>query len=453
METTICYDPHCSVPPCDVHPVQAALAFGLLPCAQGDGAVHASRDACVWPPGTSTSAAHAYTAPCTAPCTAAPVECRTAAECDGLRPWDMCGWYPPLPTLATDTYCCSAPCRPDTDASSMAYGRALPATPSMSSNDDGSTDASCMTPTRAVHEPEKVPTVFSCAWDECGAFASTLEALAAHVQRTHHLQASHWQAMLQGAGLVPSAKHEYLPWTPPWSTPGNEDACVPTPPVPRAAPASELLAKALDDLDAVCGCPTPPPGEKKHACGWENCTERFNTHAALTEHITQAHVGAGKAEYACRWVGCARAADGRTFSQRQKVLRHIQTHTGDRPYVCATCHRRFSEPATLTQHMRTHTNERPYRCTFPGCTKSFSVPGSLTIHRRTHTGDKPFACPYEGCGKVFAESSNLNKHIRVHATQRRFACAECHRTFSRPDQLQRHQKTHALPRGPRSSTP
>lgn len=177
-------------------------------------------------------------------------------------------------------------------------------------------------------------------------------------------------------------------------------------------------------------------------CRWEGCSCVFDSHSALTDHIETAHVGSGKAEYECRWIGCSRHASGQKFSQKQKVLRHIQTHTGDRPFKCTQCGKRFSEQNTLAQHMRTHTLERPYVCDYPGCGKAFSVAGSLTIHKRTHTGSKPFVCSYAGCGKAFAESSNLTKHVRTHTGDKPFRCEECGKCFSRPDQASRHRKTH-----------
>lgn len=177
-------------------------------------------------------------------------------------------------------------------------------------------------------------------------------------------------------------------------------------------------------------------------CRWEGCSEVFTNHSQLTDHITRVHVGSGKNEYECRWEGCERHAEGKTFPQKQKVLRHIQTHTGDRPFKCVMCGKRFSEPNTLAQHIRTHTQEKPYVCDFPGCGKAFAVAGSLTIHKRIHSGAKPFVCTYPGCEKAFAESSNLTKHIRTHTGHKPFECPECGKGFSRPDQLTRHRKTH-----------
>lgn len=175
-------------------------------------------------------------------------------------------------------------------------------------------------------------------------------------------------------------------------------------------------------------------------CRWEGCFASFASHAALTSHIESVHVGSGHSTYSCLWTGCARF--GHTFTQKQKVLRHIQTHTGDRPFKCPHCGNRFSEHNTLQQHLRTHTQEKPYVCDHPGCGKAFAVAGSLTIHKRVHTGSKPFVCTWEGCGKRFGESSNLTKHMRTHTGERPYRCEVCGKGFGRPDQYKRHLKSH-----------
>lgn len=82
-------------------------------------------------------------------------------------------------------------------------------------------------------------------------------------------------------------------------------------------------------------------------CRWHGCSKVYSTNTALTEHISNVHVGRGKSKYECLWEGCVRCDNecdscdegdkmetdegekrGRKFATRQKVLRHIQSHTG-----------------------------------------------------------------------------------------------------------------------------
>ncbi|KAF9189501.1 zinc-finger protein, partial [Haplosporangium sp. Z 11] len=108
-----------------------------------------------------------------------------------------------------------------------------------------------------------------------------------------------------------------------------------------------------------------------HPCLWGDCRQSFSNFDALTSHLSEDHIGTGKSEYICEWTNCDRR--GRGFGQRQKAMRHIQTHTGDKPFQCQVCQKRFSEANIMAQHMRTHTGEKPYKCTEPGCGRQFSI--------------------------------------------------------------------------------
>ncbi|TFK71603.1 hypothetical protein BDN72DRAFT_425210 [Pluteus cervinus] len=178
-----------------------------------------------------------------------------------------------------------------------------------------------------------------------------------------------------------------------------------------------------------------------HPCLWVGCGMNFPVCNELTAHLTVAHVGSGKAQYECYWENCNRNGEN-GFGSKQKICRHLQSHTGHRPFQCQLCQQNFSEAATLQQHMRRHTQEKPYVCNYPNCGKSFAITGALTIHKRTHNGQKPFKCTY--CDRAFAESSNLSKHLRTHTGARPYSCLEpgCGKSFARPDQLTRHVGVH-----------
>ena len=127
----------------------------------------------------------------------------------------------------------------------------------------------------------------------------------------------------------------------------------------------QAVAKAHDKLHSYTHhnhLPTPssthqspsPPPAKPLICLWPGCThaEPFPDPGTLMAHLSDVHVGRGKDSYTCQWDNC-----DRTFRSRQKVLRHLQSHTGHRPFVCPVCEQAFGEAAPLAAHMRRHAQE------------------------------------------------------------------------------------------------
>ena len=177
--------------------------------------------------------------------------------------------------------------------------------------------------------------------------------------------------------------------------------------------------------------------ESAHICKWVDpesgvtCNEVFESTELLTNHLLKEHVKSGKSSYLCHWEGCSRC--GKPFTQKQKITRHLNTHTKHKPFQCEICNKRFSLELMLKQHMRIHTGEKPYKCDI--CGKTFKTSSSLTIHLRVHSGDKPMECKI--CGKRFNESSNLNKHMKIHF--REFKCVHCLKSFDSKLKFDRHQ--------------
>ncbi|EHO9284818.1 C2H2-type zinc finger protein [Salmonella enterica] len=78
-------------------------------------------------------------------------------------------------------------------------------------------------------------------------------------------------------------------------------------------------------------------------------------------------------------------------------------------FPCSRCSRTFTSPSALVRHMRTHTGERPYVCR--ACGQAFQTSGNLTVHMRTHTGQRPYVC--QTCGQAFCQRSGLTAHMRT----------------------------------------
>ncbi|KAI0176275.1 hypothetical protein GGR52DRAFT_540234 [Hypoxylon sp. FL1284] len=174
------------------------------------------------------------------------------------------------------------------------------------------------------------------------------------------------------------------------------------------------------------------------------CGQVCKHSAALHDHLCTHHVPMldNKTNFVCSWKGCPRDSS-KGFPSRNKLARHIFTHSGYKPFRCEICGESFSAQQALEQHIRTHTGEAPFKCDAEGCGKSFKQKSALTMHRRTHTGERPLMC--DDCGKTFGESSNLTKHRKTHNPDPRHKCdyPGCSAKFIRADQLRRHQLGHS----------
>ncbi|KAK7952469.1 C2H2 transcription factor [Apiospora aurea] len=231
-----------------------------------------------------------------------------------------------------------------------------------------------------------------------------------------------------------------------------EKLCGVTQPIPSIPEPPPLCPDTADDSPGTLTDSSPKSGKQcptDNRCRWKmgggsiKCDRIFNTSDELNSHVCDDHVNhrTAKDGYMCRWHGCPRDPD-KPFGSKNKLRRHVTTHTHYKPFECHDCGEGFSARQALEQHERCHSGAKPYMCDTPGCGKAFKQKSALTMHKRTHTGEKPLICAV--CGKRFGESSNLSKHRKIHNTDGKLTCDEpnCGKQFIRADQLRRHQETH-----------
>ncbi|XP_062944712.1 zinc finger protein 444 isoform X2 [Cynocephalus volans] len=117
---------------------------------------------------------------------------------------------------------------------------------------------------------------------------------------------------------------------------------------------------------------------------------------------------------------------------------------------CPECGKTSLKPAHLLRHRQSHSGEKPHAC--PECGKAFRRKEHLRRHRGTHPGapgpalrplparEKPHACCE--CGKTFYWREHLVRHRKTHSGARPFACWECGKGFGRREHVLRHQRIH-----------
>ncbi|KXT04361.1 hypothetical protein AC578_3614 [Pseudocercospora eumusae] len=181
----------------------------------------------------------------------------------------------------------------------------------------------------------------------------------------------------------------------------------------------------------------------QYVCHWAvnngiACRHKFIDAKSLNDHIRSQHVR-GAASFVCQWSGC----DKGSFPTANKLVRHVHSHTGYKPFPCPTCPQAFVTKDQLDKHVTTHTGAKDFVCTWPACGRSFAVKHALDGHMNSvHLKAKKHICPY--CTQAFDDSSNLSKHKKqVHNPETGIKCPArrthgCTYVDSRKDKMKEH---------------
>ncbi|KNC77649.1 hypothetical protein SARC_09895 [Sphaeroforma arctica JP610] len=191
--------------------------------------------------------------------------------------------------------------------------------------------------------------------------------------------------------------------------------------------------------------PVTEPTSKVRACTWEGCNRTFTRSDHFTRHL---NTHTGHRPFTCAWDGC-----GKSFGQANNLTRHLKTHKKEKLYSCSWegCAKTFSEANNLANHFRQHSDAGPHMCSWDDCTKTFADPGYMAAHERKHSRTEVFRCTDESCERSFSTRNYLKSHLRTHTIEKPFACTRCFKRFNQSSILSRHVRTHELEQATHSS--
>ncbi|KAI9469245.1 hypothetical protein BX667DRAFT_459284, partial [Coemansia mojavensis] len=61
---------------------------------------------------------------------------------------------------------------------------------------------------------------------------------------------------------------------------------------------------------------------------------------------------------------------------------------------------------------------------------------------RKSTGNLCLECKWDGCNVKRTKRDHITSHIRVHVPLKPYKCSLCAKSFKRPQDLKKHEKTH-----------
>ncbi|XP_022188838.2 zinc finger protein 568 isoform X1 [Nilaparvata lugens] len=135
---------------------------------------------------------------------------------------------------------------------------------------------------------------------------------------------------------------------------------------------------------------------------------------------------------------------GKVLSSRTSLLKHINIHSGIKPYCCEHCGKLFTTNTNLSAHLTRQHNlntESAKSCSV--CGKLFVRMSALKLHLSVHRGFKPFKCSI--CDKAFAQKVTRDTHFLTHTRNYSYPCKVCPKRFPTKYKLSFHMKTHGQP--------
>nr|CAD7430695.1 unnamed protein product [Timema monikensis] len=132
---------------------------------------------------------------------------------------------------------------------------------------------------------------------------------------------------------------------------------------------------------------------------------------------------------------------GRTFKEKTILRKHLRIHYGERNYMCELCGKKFVSLENLGVHKYSHLDRAIMKMKCQFCEQKFATRQRLKKHIRTHSGERPHLC--EVCCRGFSSKSHLERHKLTHTEEKRFYCNYCNYSFIQKGNFKLHTYTKA----------
>ncbi|XP_055316119.1 zinc finger protein OZF-like [Sitodiplosis mosellana] len=162
--------------------------------------------------------------------------------------------------------------------------------------------------------------------------------------------------------------------------------------------------------------------QKKHKC--HVCNHLSSDKSKLKVHL---RIHTGEKPFQCD-------VCSKSFAHKRILNRHKKTHGSKPQFRCLKCYQRFEQESDKIDHERLCSPQQ-FECDI--CGYRTINKSHLIRHMRTHTGEKPFVCSI--CFKSLRSNAHLLSHSMTHKLELPNACAKCGRRFATPDDKQSHE--------------
>ena len=188
-----------------------------------------------------------------------------------------------------------------------------------------------------------------------------------------------------------------------------------------------------NDADEEGGGNESATGEEEeegsfYKCNLPGCGSSFCEANELREHIQKSH--ASTSMFPCPYCACI-------WSDYCRLIEHIPSHIGTRPYRCIQCDVAFKTSAALRKHFqRSHRVNRPFACTTAGCEFVSNLWTEFKVHNLNYHGaEKRHTC--FACVASFANLSDYFTHVES-GMETMICCSLCKMKSKVPHTILRH---------------